>query len=115
MSKLKYLNLLVTACGTTVIVIGSIVGVGGAIKGEKNWIAGMSLILAGTALQAASLHRFFKQQVDEEFNSYLLPPPIPNTCKGCRNYHGVKYKGILLVCAIHPHGVEEDTCSDHEN
>ncbi|MCC5638021.1 hypothetical protein LC593_19715 [Nostoc sp. CHAB 5844] len=36
MSKLKYLNLFVAACGATAIVLGSIIGVKGAIKGNKN-------------------------------------------------------------------------------
>jgi hypothetical protein len=37
-------------------------------------------------------------------------------CIGCRNYHGQQYGGNLLVCAMHPYGVEEgaDYCPDKE-
>lgn len=114
MSKLKYLNLFVAACGATVLVIGSIIGVNGVIKGEKNWLTAISFMLAGTGLQAAALDRFLKYQIDEELNSYLLPSKVPAPCRGCRNYHGVKYRGVQLICAIHPSGIEGNTCLDHE-
>lgn len=37
-------------------------------------------------------------------------------CMGCRHYHGQEYGGNLLVCAMHPYGVEEgvDSCADKE-
>lgn len=37
-------------------------------------------------------------------------------CIGCRNYHGQEYNGNLLVCAMHPYGVEAgvETCPDKE-
>lgn len=36
-------------------------------------------------------------------------------CRGCRNYHGKSYGGRMLVCAIHPSGVGEETsCADFE-
>jgi hypothetical protein len=37
------------------------------------------------------------------------------TCVGCSHYHGENYGGNLLVCAMHPYGVEEQSCSDWES
>lgn len=36
-------------------------------------------------------------------------------CQGCRHYHGFVYEGNLLVCAMHPSGVETDSCPDWES
>ncbi|MBF2066697.1 MAG: hypothetical protein IGS39_20110 [Calothrix sp. C42_A2020_038] len=35
-------------------------------------------------------------------------------CIGCKHYHGYAYGGNLLVCGMHPSGVEEITCPDWE-
>ena len=35
-------------------------------------------------------------------------------CMGCRHYHGFVHEGNLLVCAMHPYGVEEEHCPDWE-
>ncbi|MBD2495310.1 hypothetical protein [Nostoc sp. FACHB-280] len=35
-------------------------------------------------------------------------------CVGCNNYHGQVYGGNLLVCAMHPHGWDDQTCPDWE-
>jgi len=43
-----------------------------------------------------------------------LNPPKPVSCVGCINYHGQSYGGNKLICAIHPTGVEGDTCGDWE-
>ncbi|MBD2491959.1 hypothetical protein [Aulosira sp. FACHB-615] len=118
MLKLKYLNLFVAACGAIVLVIGSIIGIKGVIKGEgaKTWFAAISFMLGGTALQAAALNRFFKYQLDEKIERTLKQQlqPIPTPCRGCRNFHGLEYGGVKLVCAIHPLGVEGDICPDHD-
>ncbi|NJN13184.1 MAG: hypothetical protein HC815_36800 [Richelia sp. RM1_1_1] len=37
---------------------------------------------------------------------------IPTACEGCSNYHGQFYNGNLLVCAIHPHGSDSESCPD---
>ncbi len=34
-------------------------------------------------------------------------------CESCKNYHGHKYNSIILVCAIHPYGVNTDNCLDY--
>ncbi|AFZ46977.1 hypothetical protein Cyast_1006 [Cyanobacterium stanieri PCC 7202] len=36
-------------------------------------------------------------------------------CVGCQNYHGRKYNGNLLVCAIHPYGWTDESCPDWES
>jgi hypothetical protein len=36
----------------------------------------------------------------------------PVSCIGCDNYHGQSYGENLLVCAIHPHGWNDDNCPD---
>lgn len=35
-------------------------------------------------------------------------------CIGCTNYHGHVYSGNLLVCAMHPHGWDDQNCPDWE-
>ena len=35
-------------------------------------------------------------------------------CRGCMNYHGRLYNETVLVCGIHPSGVEGDHCLDWE-
>ncbi|NJK38999.1 MAG: hypothetical protein HC835_18725 [Oscillatoriales cyanobacterium RM2_1_1] len=51
----------------------------------------------------------------EPFVSYVHPSRTQNpACQGCSNYHGQVYGGNLLVCAIHPTGVEAETCPDWE-
>jgi hypothetical protein len=46
-----------------------------------------------------------------------LAPAVQShtACVGCRNYCGETYGGNLLVCAMHPYGVEEETCPDWES
>jgi hypothetical protein len=36
-------------------------------------------------------------------------------CVGCCNYHGEAYGGNVLVCAMHPYGVEDESCPDWES
>ncbi|MBF2047631.1 MAG: hypothetical protein EDM05_032035 [Leptolyngbya sp. IPPAS B-1204] len=38
--------------------------------------------------------------------------PMPKVCRGCCHYHGRTYGGHLLVCAMHPYGVEDASCPD---
>jgi len=40
---------------------------------------------------------------------------IPEACQGCKNYHGEVYGEILLVCAMHPYGWENEACPDYMN
>jgi hypothetical protein len=52
----------------------------------------------------------FLRQINQE--RLLEKPSIPAACQGCCHYHGQVYGGNLLVCAMHPYGVEEEVCSD---
>lgn len=36
-------------------------------------------------------------------------------CRGCSNYHGQVYGGNLLVCGMHPYGVDGESCPDWES
>ncbi|WP_373525889.1 hypothetical protein [Nostoc sp.] len=47
-----------------------------------------------------------------ETGDLLKPRPVPTPCRGCRNFHGVKYNGVTLNCAIHPEGYEGNQCPD---
>ncbi len=37
-------------------------------------------------------------------------------CSGCRHFHGQVYGGTMLVCGMHPYGMEEgvEICADKE-
>ncbi len=53
------------------------------------------------------------QNFDQNFVTYVEPDHQTHpACRGCENYHGQVYGGNLLVCAMHPHGVESDQCPD---
>ena len=49
-----------------------------------------------------------------------FPYPVEATpeknpaCVGCTHYHGQVYGGNLLVCAMHPHGWDDNNCPDWE-
>src|SRR6476661_1828131 len=62
--------------------------------------------------------RDFDPQLDEidlSMVTYVDPSPTQQpACRGCRNYHGQVYGGNLLVCAMHPTGVESESCADWE-
>ncbi|MDY7020313.1 MAG: hypothetical protein SWJ54_02990 [Cyanobacteriota bacterium] len=52
----------------------------------------------------------------EPFVTYVHPTSYEHpACRGCQNYHGHVYGGNLLVCAMHPNGVEDETCPDWES
>ncbi|MEB3214749.1 MAG: hypothetical protein VKN72_00595 [Nostocales cyanobacterium 94392] len=61
----------------------------------------------------------FEDVLGDDLNSHF-PYPVEATaetnpaCIGCRNYHGQVYNGNLLVCGIHPHGWEDQSCPDWE-
>ncbi len=53
--------------------------------------------------------------VDPGFPYSIEPTPEKNAaCIGCNNYHGHVYGGNLLVCAMHPHGWDDENCPDWE-
>lgn len=56
------------------------------------------------------------ESIGDPFVGYVHPTVTQHSaCRGCRNYHGQVYGGNLLVCAMHPSGVEDDTCPDWES
>lgn len=118
MGRLKYLNIFAATSGAVVIVIGGIIGVKGAITGggAKSWFAGLSLMLGGVGLQAAALNRLVKTQAEEEVHRMLKQrnQVIPKICVGCENFHGQEHGGVMLVCAIHPYGIETERCPDSD-
>ncbi len=115
MSNLKYLNLCAGGLGVTAALIGGTI----LLKGTsaKNLIAGSTLFCGGSLLTISCLYQF---QIDKEIESDISitleekRKAIPKTCRGCRNFHGIKYQGIMLICAIHLSGVEGNTCPDFE-
>ncbi|MBD2664661.1 hypothetical protein B6N60_01934 [Richelia sinica FACHB-800] len=53
--------------------------------------------------------------VDPGFPYAVEATPEQNAaCMGCQNYHGQVYGGNLLVCAMHPHGWDDQNCPDWE-
>lgn len=53
--------------------------------------------------------------LDIGFPYGVEPTPEKNAaCMGCHHYHGQVYSGNLLVCAMHPHGWDDDNCPDWE-
>jgi hypothetical protein len=61
------------------------------------------------------LENFFAEDVDPAFPYAVEATPEKNAaCIGCSNYHGQVYSGNLLVCAMHPHGWDDETCPDWE-
>lgn len=58
----------------------------------------------------------FDEDEFEPFITYVHPSVTQNpACRGCQHYHGQVYGGNLLVCGMHPYGVEDETCPDWES
>ena len=54
-----------------------------------------------------------QRQEDEVFEvAYLNETRID--CLTCQIHHGQFYRGVRLVCAIHPHGYSGNSCQDYE-
>ena len=81
----------------------------------------------------ATLHEQFLQDLTEPFLEIYselqdisedIDPGFPYqveatqeknaACIGCSNYHGQVYNGNLLVCGMHPHGWDDQSCPDWE-
>ncbi len=53
--------------------------------------------------------------IDSAFPYPVEATPEKNpACVGCMHYHGHAYGGNLLVCAMHPHGWDDENCPDRE-
>lgn len=56
-----------------------------------------------------------RNQMDSFMGGYVEPTAEQHpACRGCQNYHGEIHGGNLLVCGMHPYGVEDETCQDWE-
>lgn len=54
---------------------------------------------------------------DTDFVDVTLETPGEDNhaaCVGCRHYHGQAYNGQVLICGMHPYGVEDHYCPDWE-
>ncbi|MBD2504852.1 hypothetical protein [Anabaena azotica] len=89
--------------GTVVLLLGfQREGLSGLVNGFALLIIGLNLLDFGYAGMEQEVRRISQQPLKE----------IPKPCKGCCNYHGKEYGGVMLVCGIHPEGVKEDHCPD---
>ena len=57
---------------------------------------------------------------EEDMDYYFIDHIEPTSeeypaCRGCIHYHGQVYGGNLLVCGMHPYGVEDESCPDWES
>lgn len=55
--------------------------------------------------------------VNDDFVDITLETPGEDNhaaCVGCCHYHGQAYNGQILVCGMHPYGVEDNYCPDWE-
>ncbi|NJO62401.1 MAG: hypothetical protein HC836_30500 [Richelia sp. RM2_1_2] len=55
--------------------------------------------------------RLIEDDVEEDYDDFE-PDYLLAACNGCSNYHGEFYNGNLLICAIHPHGFDNESCPD---
>ncbi|MBD6621202.1 hypothetical protein FNW02_37285 [Komarekiella sp. 'clone 1'] len=110
----KYLNICAGGLGVAAALIGSTILIKGTNEASVKSVLAGSWLLSGGSLLAAT--RLYQVKVDSDIEKILSErrKAMPKACKGCRNFHGVKYGGVMLVCGIHPGGVESDTCPDFE-
>lgn len=110
----KYLNIFAVGLGITAAVFGGTILIKGTNEASvKSFLAGSCLTLGGIGIASTSLYQV---KVESDIDKILEKrrKAMPKACKGCRNFHGVKYGGVMLVCGIHPGGVEGNTCPDFE-
>ncbi len=63
---------------------------------------------------------FDVERQEEDIDYYFVDHVEPtvekhSACRGCIHYHGQVYGGNLLVCGMHPYGVEDESCPDWES
>jgi hypothetical protein len=64
-------------------------------------------------LESAGLTDETANPLRQTVEPFIQQHPV---CMGCRHYHGQIYGDTMLVCAMHPYGVEAgvDSCPDRE-
>ena len=70
-----------------------------------NYVTRLGIPLAEVVLASSD-----EAEEVEPFASSRSLQKLPIGCCGCENLHGVKYNGIMLVCGLHPYGLQE--CPD---
>ncbi|MBD2504853.1 hypothetical protein [Anabaena azotica] len=111
-SKVKYCALI--ASGVVLVSLGvTIAARATTTSGIKSTALGITLVLGGLRLKIWGLTELHTIYASEEFERlFQRSPDIPKPCRGCCNYHGKEYGGVMLVCGIHPKGVKGDKCPD---
>ncbi|WP_414623873.1 hypothetical protein [Calothrix sp. CCY 0018] len=81
---------------------------GGISTGAGLFATGLAVGVARTVGERLADEPVF---TDDEIAYFKKIKP----CKECKYFHGVNYNSVDLICAIHPHGVDTDTCPDWES
>ena len=87
---------------------------------QTNFIAEIDQYLNDLIEPIIEVYLDFDVDIETEeldyFVSYVEPTLEKHpACRGCLNYHGQVYGGNLLVCGMHPYGVEGESCPDWES
>ena len=53
-----------------------------------------------------------KLQREDEMYEVAYTIEILPDCRTCKHHHGQTYRGVELVCAVHPYGYSGDRCPD---
>jgi hypothetical protein len=129
-SKIKYFLISVAIGGTSVLIVaaGSLV-IAGLIGNESRntsninrpsfekmkyygfpiAMTGLSLSIFGAGAIYLTENCLDLKELTEQERIKISP-----SCIGCRHFHGVRYNGILLTCAMHPSGAENEHCLDYD-
>lgn len=87
---------------------------GQALRRHTEWISRMAQRhrheLLGSDLVERLVHQSRPQSLEGTWKPITSSRPM--LCQGCANYYGKTDGGNRLICAIHPSGVEGDTCLD---
>jgi hypothetical protein len=90
----------------------------GVVEEVDNMIEDVVEVLIATSDEIdAALTDEWDHLADDDFTTVnFSPPSVLNNpaCINCAHYHGQSYNGNLLVCAMHPHGWEDEHCPDWE-
>ena len=80
---------------------------GSVSAGAGLFATGLAIAVARSAASMSAREQLF---TDDEIAFLKTIKP----CSGCKYFHGVNYHGIDLICSVHPHGVDTNTCPDWE-
>lgn len=129
-SKIKYFLISVAIGGTSVLIVaaGSLV-IAGLIGNESRNTSninrpsfekiiyyGFPIAMTGLFLSIFSAGAIYltENYLDLKELTEQERIKISPSCIGCRHFHSVRYNGILLTCAMHPYGAENEHCLDYK-